>query len=191
MENFKSFVCPWDLSLTSSRVLVFLSQVPPAIKYSGKQGINLRIVQVYCPPTPCPLSHNSTYTQQHRYFLNSQIDECPRTLFLQHLSQFLQLRFQAQEQIILMGDLNHIVDSPQILPSFNNITSTTYTNLFTPRTTRIYRHMNVAQELLMQFLLLCTYLLLPAASFPLKHSQQTTAFSGVIYNFTSCLVLRK
>ena len=83
--------------------------------YSGKQGINLRIIQVYCPPPPSPLSHNSTYTQQHRHFLNMKISECPRTLFFQHLSTFLHERHQAQEQIILMGDFNHIVDSPQVL----------------------------------------------------------------------------
>ena len=83
--------------------------------YSGKQGINLRIVQIYCPPLPCPLSHNSSYIQQHRHFLNSKVDDCPRNLFFQHLSRFLDSRMREQEQIILMGDLNHIADSPQIL----------------------------------------------------------------------------
>ena len=83
--------------------------------YAGKQGLNLRIIQVYCPPTPSPLSHNSSYTQQHRHFLNKNLSDCPRVLFFRHLSTFLQQRLQAQEQIILMGDFNHIVDSPQVL----------------------------------------------------------------------------
>ena len=90
------------LSLTQ-RVLV---DGPAHCLFSGKQGLTLRVIQVYCPPMPCSLSHNSTYTQQHRYFLNSHISECPRILFFSHLSHFLHSRAQAQEQIILMGDLN-------------------------------------------------------------------------------------
>ena len=41
--------------------------------------------------------------------------DCPRNLFFHHLSQFLEDRLQAQEQIIVMGDFNHVVDSDQML----------------------------------------------------------------------------
>ena len=64
--------------------------------YNG-QGIRLRIIQFYSPPQPSPLSHNSSFTQQQRYFLTKHIEDCPRSLFLQHLSQFITERLQAQE----------------------------------------------------------------------------------------------
>ena len=82
--------------------------------YTGKRNIQLRIIQVYCPPQPSALSHNSSYTQQHRYFLHKQIDGCPRTFFFNDLSDFLQERLQAQEQLIVMGDFNHIINSSTV-----------------------------------------------------------------------------
>ena len=87
--------------------------------YNGKRGINLRIIQVYCPSPPCSASFNSSYAQQHRYFLQSQLSDCPRQLFFQHLSTFIQERLQAQEQIVIMGDFNHVVDSDKLLHFLN------------------------------------------------------------------------
>ena len=40
--------------------------------------------------------------------------ECPRKLFFQHLSEFLTSRLHSQEQLILMGDFNHVIDSEPI-----------------------------------------------------------------------------
>ena len=110
-----------SLHSTSHRVLNTTLSDPTGLGrwtstlYAGKQNIQLRIIQVYCPPVPSPLSHNSAYTQHQRYFLTKQVTDCPRALFLQHLSQFLNECIIAQEQIILMGDFNHIVDSAPLL----------------------------------------------------------------------------
>ena len=90
--------------------------------YNGKRDLKLRIIQIYCPSLPSELSHNSVYAQHHRYFLTKNIQECPRNLFFTHLQQFITERLQSQEQLIVMGDLNHTLDSnviTQFLSSLN------------------------------------------------------------------------
>ena len=83
--------------------------------YRGKQDIHLRIIQGYYPSLPPKIVSNSTYAQQHRYFMTNNLHDCPRLLFFQHLSQFIRERMQAQEQLIVMGDFNHVVDSEPVL----------------------------------------------------------------------------
>ena len=87
--------------------------------YNGKQGIRFRIIQVYCPSLPSITSYNSTYAQHQRFFLTRNISDCPRTLFLTHLSRFIHSCTQAQEQVLVMGDFNHVVDS-DIMTNFMN-----------------------------------------------------------------------
>ena len=88
--------------------------------YTGKQNIRLRIIQIYCPPHPSPLSHNSSYTQQHRYFLLNKIDECPRNLFFHDFSRFIHERTLEQELLIVMGDFNHTTNDDKIQNFLSN-----------------------------------------------------------------------
>ena len=104
--------------------------------YNGKNGLHLRVIQIYCPPLPSSLSPNSSYSQQHRFFLSHNNEECPRTLFFHHLSQFLTSCMQSHELIILMGDFNHIVDSPTVVNflaqhSLHNIHQTAHSSYTT------------------------------------------------------------
>ena len=110
-----------SLNSSSSRVLPSTMSDPTGLGrwtstlYNGKQNIRFRIIQLYCPPTPSKSSFNSSYAQQHRYFMAQDNHDCPRSLFFEHLSQFLVERLQAQEQLLVMGDFNHVVDTEVIV----------------------------------------------------------------------------
>ena len=104
--------------------------------YNGKNNQKVRIIQVYCPALPTETTNNSTYAQHHRYFLTKNITECPRKLFFQHLQQFVSGRMDKQEQIIIMGDFNHSLESTAILQfqtslNLHNMHKTLYSNFNT------------------------------------------------------------
>ena len=90
--------------------------------YNGKHNLKVRVIQFYCPALPSALANNSVYSQHHRYFHSKNITECPRKLFFLHLHQFVTERINLNEQLIVMGDINHSLDSPivnQFVSSLN------------------------------------------------------------------------
>ena len=89
--------------------------------YQGKQNTKLRVIQMYRPCKPNPLSSNGVYQQHSRYFLSQGITSCPRETLLTDLFNFSMHCIQNDEQLIIMGDFNDNVIQPPISNFFETL----------------------------------------------------------------------
>ena len=89
--------------------------------YLGKKNTLLRVIQVYRPCKPNPLSANGVYQQHSRYLLSKGIITCPRDHLLTDLHTFISQCLTSQEQIIVMGDFNDNVTQPPITSFFDSL----------------------------------------------------------------------
>ena len=110
--------------------------------YQGQNHKSLRIIQLYRPCKPNPLSNNGVYQQHSRYFLLKNITSCPRQQILLDLHTFISNCLTNREQVIVMGDFNQSVSHPSITSFFSslgmhNLLSTLFPDSYPPP---IYSH---------------------------------------------------
>ena len=76
------------------------------ILFHGKHNYRTRILSAYVPCKSSCARRKTVYNQQKRYFMSKGILDCPRSLFISHITEKIQKWQRDGENIVLLIDLN-------------------------------------------------------------------------------------